>query len=409
MDCRKRRCSSITSTATPMTSMAISMKRSSRSIALRRSFRRKLWPRRAFGGRIRRPVTTSFIAILSSVMLKINSQLSALTATLMGFLLVAAGSSLAQQLETLNVSYASITGSRIPLWISKDAGLFEKYGLHVNLVVIAAGNAAIGALSGGDVDVLGAPGTTTMVSAARGLPVAIIGTFGPSAWKLAAHPSITSVQELRGKTVGISRPGTTIEFATRRTLLKLGFTPGKDINILPTGLAESNKRVLVMLQGKIDATLVSPDNLFEAETKGLKLSILTDLNEMGIYTSASDLSAKRDFLKSQRQRARAFMMGFCEAIWLGKANKNVALASFRKHLRESDPRRLEALYKNYIVDALPTKPYPMEEVIQTEIENLTPTVPELRGKKPSDFIDKTILNDLEREGFFTALGNRYGQ
>jgi NitT/TauT family transport system substrate-binding protein len=327
----------------------------------------------------------------------------------MGFLLVAAGSSLAQQLETLNVSYASVTGSRIPLWIAKDAGLFEKYGLHVNLVVIAAGNAAIGALSGGDVDVLGAPGTTTMVSAARGLPVAIIGTFGPSAWKLAAHPSITSVQELRGKTVGISRPGTTIEFATRRTLLKLGYTPGKDITILPTGLAESNKRVLVMLQGKIDATLVSPDNLFEAETKGLKLSILTDLNEMGIYTSASDLSAKRDFLKSQRQRARAFMMGFCEAIWLGKANKNVALASFRKHLRESDPRRLEALYKNYIVDALPTKPYPMEEVIQTEIENLTPGVPELRGKKPSDFIDKTILSDLEREGFFTALGNRYGK
>src|SRR5919106_1608037 len=266
----------------------------------------------------------------------------------------------AQQLETLNVSYASVTGSRIPLWIAKDAGLFEKYGLHVNLVVIAAGNAAIGALSGGDVDVLGAPGTT-------------------------------------------------IEFATRRTLLKLGFTPGKDINILPTGLAESNKRVLVMLQGKIDATLVSPDNLFEAETKGLKLSILTDLNEMGIYTSASDLSAKRDFLKSQRQRARAFMMGFCEAIWLGKANKNVALASFRKHLRENDPRRLEALYKNYIVDALPTKPYPMEEVIQTEIENLSLTVPELRGKKPSDFIDKTILNDLEREGFFTALGNRYGK
>jgi NitT/TauT family transport system substrate-binding protein len=343
------------------------------------------------------------------MMLKISSQLSALTATLMGFLLVAAGSSLAQQLETLNVSYASVTGSRIPLWIAKDSGLFEKYGLHVNLVVIAAGNAAIGALSGGDVDVLGAPGTTTMVSAARGLPVAIIGTFGPSAWKLAAHPSITSVQELRGKTVGISRPGTTIEFATRRTLLKLGFTPGKDINILPTGLAESNKRVLVMLQGKIDATLVSPDNLFEAETKGLKLSILTDLNEMGIYTSASDLSAKRDFLKNQRQRARAFMMGFCEAIGLGKANKNVALASFRKHMRENDPRRLEALYKNYIVDALPTKPYPMEEVIQTEIENLAPSVPDLRGKKPSDFIDKTILSELERDGFFTALANRYGK
>jgi NitT/TauT family transport system substrate-binding protein len=315
----------------------------------------------------------------------------------------------AQQPGPLNVSYASVTGSRIPLWIAKDAGLFDKYGLPVNLVVIAAGTAAIGALANGDVEILGAPGSTTMVAAAKGLAVAIIGTFGPGAWKLAAHPSITAVQDLRGKTVGISRPGTTIEFATRRALLKLGFTPGKDVNILQTGLAESNKRIMVMLQGKIDATLVSPDNLFEAETKGLKLSILADLNELGIYTSASDLSARRDFLKNERHRARAFMMAYCEAIWLGKSNKNVAFASFRKQMRENDPRRLEVLYKNYVVDALPSKPYPLEEVIQTDIENLTPTVPELRGKRASDFVDKTILSELEREGFFTMLSNRYGK
>ena len=239
----------------------------------------------------------------------------------------------AQQLETLNVSYASVTGSRIPLWIAKDAGLFEKNGLHVNLVVIAAGNAAIGALAGGDVEILGAPGSTSMVSAARGLPIAIIGTFGPSAWTLAAHPSITSAPGLRGKIVGISRPGTTVEFATRRALLKLGLTPGKDVNILATGLAESNKRVMIMHQGKIDATLVSPDNIYEAETKGMKLSLLADLKELGIHTSASDLSAKRDFLKNNRPKARAFKMSFCEAIYLGRANKNVAMGSFRKHMR----------------------------------------------------------------------------
>ena len=78
-------------------------------------------------------------------------------------------------------------------------------------------------------------------------------------------------------------------------------------------------------------------------------------------------------------------------------------------MRENDPWRLEVLYKNYVVDALPLKPYPMEEVIQTEIENLTPTVPEFRGKRAADFVDKTILTELEREGFFTTLGNRYGK
>lgn len=315
----------------------------------------------------------------------------------------------AQQLETLNVSYASVTGSRIPLWIAKDAGLFEKYGLNVNLVVIAAGNAAIGALASGDVEILGAPGSTTMVSAAKGLPFAIIGTFGPSAWKLAASPSIATVQDLRGKTVGISRPGTTIDFAARRALQKLGLVPGKDVQILATGLAESNKRIAVMLQGKFDATLVSPDNLFEAELRGWKLSILADLKELGIITSASDLSAKRDFSIKHRPRARAFMMAFCEAIWYGKANKTAALESFRKYMRESDARRLEALHRNYVVDFLPTKPYPMEDVIQADIDNLSPMTPEFRAKKVADFIDKSILTDLEREGFFRQLATKYGK
>ena len=306
-------------------------------------------------------------------------------------------------LQPLNASYASITGSRIPLWIAKDAGLFEKYGLNVNLIVIAAGNAAIGALMGGDVDILGAPGTTTVLSAAKGLPLVVIGTFGAGAWKLAARPSITSAQELRGKIVGTSRPGTTIDFALRRALLMLGLVPGKDVQILQTGLAESIKRVLVMQQGTIDATLVSPDNLYEADARGIKLSVLADLKELGIYTSASDLSARRDFIKNHRGRARAFLAAYCEAIRLGKTNKGVALASFRKYMRESDPRRLEVLYKNYVEDLLPAKPYPMEEVIQADIENLSPTIPELRGTKPSDFIDKTLLAELEDEGFFARL------
>jgi NitT/TauT family transport system substrate-binding protein len=316
---------------------------------------------------------------------------------------LAADDKLPRPLQPLNVSYASVTGSRIPLWVAKDAGLFEKYGLNVNLIVIAAGNTAIGALMGGDVDILGAPGSTTMVSAAKGLPLAIIGTFGPGAWKLAARPTITSVQELRGKTVGTSRPGTTIDFSLRRALIKLGFVPGRDVQILATGLAESIKRVLVMQQGKIDATLVSPDNLYEAEAKGIKLSVLADLKDLGIYTSASDLSARRDFIKSNRGHARAFLAAYCEAIRLAKTNKNVALASFRRYMRETDPKRLDVLYKNYVEDLLPAKPYPMEEVIQADIENLAATIPELRGKTPADFIDKTLLAELEEEGFFARL------
>ena len=324
-------------------------------------------------------------------------------ASFLGALTLRAQDQPTRKLEPLNVSYASVSGSRAPLWIAKEAGLYEKYGLDARLIIIAAGNTAISALVNGDVQLIAAPGSTSMVSAARGLPVVIVGTFGPAEWKLVAHPSITSIKELKGKTVGISRPGTTIDFAARRALSKLGLVPGRDVHILPSGLAESTKRILVMLQGKFDATLASPDNLYEIESRGLKVSVLADLPKLGIYTSASDLSTTRTFIKDHRARLKAFFQAFCEAIWLGRSQKEVALKSFRKYMREDNPARLESLYKNYILDTIPAKPYPMEEVIQADIENLSSTIPELRGKTAPDFIDATILGELEREGFFARL------
>ena len=74
----------------------------------------------------------------------------------------------------------------------------------------------------------------------------------------------------------------------------------------------------------------------------------------------------------------------------------------------SDVRRLETLYKNYVIDALPLKPYPMGAALQGEMENLTATVPELRGKRAADFVDKSILAELEHDGFFTQHASKYG-
>src|SRR5262249_21668977 len=160
-----------------------------------------------FAGRTRRPATILSIDTSSSVRaeeylgeelanrkgatsgrLHLVSTLHGIlvwTAALLGFL---SNDSFGQPLETLKASYASVTGSRIPLWIAKDAGLFEKQGLHVNLVVIAAGNAAIGALPGGGVGILSAPGSTQAASPGRGPPVAVLRRSGPRAWEISAPP-----------------------------------------------------------------------------------------------------------------------------------------------------------------------------------------------------------------------------
>ena len=109
----------------------------------------------------------------------------------------------------------------------------------------------------------------------------IIASLGHIAYKLIAHPSITTIQGLKGKIIGSSRIGAGTDFAMQRLLPKLGLTPGKDVTLLPTGISESDRRLLMMVQGKIDATLGTEDNLLQLAARGMKFNVLADVYEAG--------------------------------------------------------------------------------------------------------------------------------
>jgi len=318
-------------------------------------------------------------------------------------LLSSVGHAEEKKIVPLSVGYASVSGNRAPLWIAKDRGIFEKYGLDVKLVFIRSGATVTQALIGGDIQIVAATGSATITAATRGAPVVIIADIGPTPYKLVAHPSIISIQALRGKTIGTSRRGSNPEFALLRLLPRLGLTPGKDVYLIPTGLTESDKRIALVVQGKIDATAAGADDVLQAELRGQKVSVLADFLEMGIYASGSDLSTTRQLLKNQPRQAKAFLMAFIEAISLGRRNREVAQQIFRKHLMAENPKLLESMYNTYFVKTLPAKPYPQEEAIQADIEDLSATIPELKGRKPSDFIDTTLLKEIENEGFFARL------
>jgi ABC-type nitrate/sulfonate/bicarbonate transport system substrate-binding protein len=307
--------------------------------------------------------------------------------------------------EKLTVSYPSVTGNMAPLWMAQDLRLFEKHGLDVTLVNISSGFVSINALISGDIQIAAASSSSAISSALRGAPVVIVATFGPTPYKLVAGPAINSLQGLKGKTIGTSRPGAGSDFALRRFLAKAGLAPGKDVVILPTGLSESDKRVLSMLQGKMDATLATPDTIANIESRGQKLNVLADLLAMGIHTSGSVIAMTRRFAEAQRRQAKAFLMAFCEGIATAKRNKESAFQIYRKHMRVQEPKLLEIIYRTSVVDRLPLKPYPEEEAVKFDLELLAANNPDLREKilaaKPSQFSDTSLLKELEAEGFFT--------
>jgi ABC-type nitrate/sulfonate/bicarbonate transport system substrate-binding protein len=304
------------------------------------------------------------------------------------------------QLVPIRISYATTSGIRSPLWIAEDARLFEKYGLDAKLINIPSGNTAISALVSGEVDVVSGSGSASIVAAGRGLPVVIVGSFGSTTYKLVANPGIT---DLRGKTVGTSRIGSTTDFALRRTLSMLGLTPDKDVKILATGIGEADKRIMLMLQGRMDGTIGSPESIFAAETQAkVKIEILADLEEMKIYNTVGDISTRTDVLKNRRDLLRSFFMASSEAIALGKKNKAIAQRVLANHMKITDRKRLDIVYEASL-GRMPSKPYPREEAVQLELESVAFTDPLFKGKKASEFMDSSIIAELDRNGFFAQL------
>ena len=334
-----------------------------------------------------------------------NSVNGALLVLLVAALSLTSNRALAQEkkLEPFTVSYASISGTRAPLWIAQDFGLFPKYGLDVNLIYIASGVTSVNALLGGSVDIIAASGSSAVGAAARGAPLAIIASLGHIAYKLIALPSITTIEGLKGKTIGSSRIGAGSDFALRRLLPKLGLVPGKDVQLIATGISESDRRLLMMFQGKIDATLGTEDNLLQLEARGMKFSVLADFYDSGVYTTGSDIATSRRLIKERPRQLKAFLMALTEGAAYGRSHKDQTMAIYRKYMKIEDQRLLESMHKNYLLGTIPVKPFPREEAIQNDIEDLSYTLPHLKGKKAEEFLDLSILKSMEDEGFFKRL------
>ena len=114
----------------------------------------------------------------------------------------------AAALESVNVGFGAISGLQAPLWVAKEARLFEKQGLDVELVYIPGGPRALMALLGGSIQFLNYSAIPTMTAALRGAEAVILGSsVNRPDHSLIVKPGINAVSELRGKTIGLSSLG----------------------------------------------------------------------------------------------------------------------------------------------------------------------------------------------------------
>ena len=140
------------------------------------------------------------------------------------------------QLTKINVGYSAISGDSLPAWVAKDAGIFERNGLDVQMVFFTGGTTAVMALVSADTPMAKMAGPAVLNSVMAGSDGAIIvGGVTSLNYYLLSRPEIKTPEQLKGGSVAISRFGSSSDFIARYALSKVGLTPGKDVTIVQIG------------------------------------------------------------------------------------------------------------------------------------------------------------------------------
>lgn len=181
--------------------------------------------------------------------------------------------------KPITLAYQTPTlGSNLPIFVAVELGLFAAENLEVKTVFIQGGPTAMAALLGGDVDYIKVAGVPAARAIAQGTPLVIAGGFQPYIdYTLIGAKKITTLNELRGKIVGVTGAGGIAEFATVEGLARKGFVRDRDYKIL-YGAGNSPARAQALDVGRIHAAPFSFAEQLDLEQKGFP--VLFDIGKV---------------------------------------------------------------------------------------------------------------------------------
>jgi ABC-type nitrate/sulfonate/bicarbonate transport system substrate-binding protein len=178
-------------------------------------------------------------------------------------------------------------------------------------------------------------------------------------------------------------------------LRKYGLDPVKDVIILQIGTQPS--RIQALSAGSIQATIVSPPLDYQAKKQGF--NILVNVAELKIPYPQLVVETTEKYVREQPQTAKNFLKGFIEGLHYVASHKEETKKIMTKHLKTTDPEILEITYQSFL-RSTDYSLQPSPEGIRNAIEEVAGRVPAAKNKKPEEFVDLKLLQELQREGFF---------
>jgi len=297
--------------------------------------------------------------------------------------------------DKTRIAFSSISPTQGVLWIADMGGFLTKNNLNAEIIYTRA---AIETLVAGEVDFGQMTGSLMFSARLQGAdPVMIAGVQDVLNDRLMVRPNINSVEELRGKRVGVFRFGSASHMRLLNVLPRYGMTE-RDVTFLQVG--DTPERLIALSSGAIEASLLSPPDHFQAQRIGMK--VLLNLRDLNVPYQGTGLVTTQRLLAKNRDLARRFLKAFVESIHAIRTNPALAKRALAKYRQIKDEKQLEDAYQALREVAKP-KPYPSIDGFRTIIKDAAERIPAAKTANPKDFMDTSLLEELDRSGYIDSL------
>ena len=302
--------------------------------------------------------------------------------------------------ERIKIAYSSADASNFVWYAAVDTGFYKKNGLEVDLIFIPSSTTAVSSVIAGDIQLANNSGGAVANAAVGGASLVMTACYiNTLPYELVVQESIKSAEDLKGKSVGISRVGSASDVAARALVKGLGLEPVKDVPILQVGGAP--ERAAAFRTGRI-AGFPSPPGIIHL-AKGMPHRIListADFQKRFDFPYICSTTTK-SFLTTHRDTVKRITMALIEATQFLKTRKEESKKIIAKYSRQNNPAYLES---SYVAVAKLHDRVPLVTREGTEVQ-----IKEALARKPGaslrveELVDESIVRELEKSGFIDKM------
>jgi NitT/TauT family transport system substrate-binding protein len=301
-------------------------------------------------------------------------------------------------LKKINWGMTALSAAMWIPWLAKEAKIYQKNGLDVEIVLLRGSGQSSQALLSGSLFAAPVALPQLMLANLNGADmVNVAHTIASASSKLLVRPEIRRPEDLRGKRVATSSIGSLGDFLFRYALRKYGLNPDREIAWISIGT--NAERLQALLTGVVDGADVAYPADIQAERRGYR--VLIDARKEIVFPTTSVVTTRKN-IREDRDTVMRFVRSHVEGIAFHKQNKEFALKVLTKYVRTTDPEFLEGSYNIFKQDFI-AAPYPITKGLEPTYDYVAQTRPEIRSHKPEEFVDASFIAELDKSGFIKKL------